>query len=374
MGADRDLARLSPDTLAIVAGRPPPAPDGPVNPPIVLSSTYHAGGPVGYGRDGNPTWTAFEEALGALEGGLALGFASGMAATAAVLELLPAAARVVVPSLGYYGVRALTAELARLGKLGVVAVDQTDTEAALAAADGAALVWLESPANPLLGIADLEALCAGARERGALAAVDNTFATPLLQRPLDLGADVVVHSATKYLGGHSDVLLGATVVRDPELNGRLANVRELFGAIPGPVEASLVLRGMRTLGVRLARAQASAAVLAGRLSDHAAVERVLYPGLPHHPGHALARAQMSGFGAMVSFEVRGGAESAERVAAACRVITHATSLGSVETLIERRRRWPGESPEVPESLLRLSVGCEDVDDLWADLARALSAV
>jgi cystathionine gamma-synthase len=364
----RALAR---ETVAITAGRPPHGPDVPLNPPVVFSSTYHAGGPVAYARDGNPTWDAFEDVLGKLEGGDALAFASGMAAVAAVLETLPDGAKVVVAD-GYSGTRAvLTTGVAPPGRWDVHFVDVVDTETTLATCGGAALLWLESPTNPRNEIADLATLCKGAHDRGALVAVDNTYATPLHQRPLDLGADIVVHSATKLLSGHSDVLLGATVAHRADLYGALRRQRSLRGAVPGPMETFLALRGVRSLGVRLERASANALELAQRLSDHPDVERVRYPGLPDDPGHERARAQMDGFGTMVAFEVRGGAAPAEAVAKATRLVVHATSLGGIETTMERRARWADEGDRCPPGLIRLSVGCEDVDDLWADLTHAL---
>ncbi|PPK98555.1 cystathionine gamma-synthase [Kineococcus xinjiangensis] len=375
-------AALSPATLAVVAGRPPRTPDAEVNVGVSLTSTYvgsastGAGG-RGYGRFGNPTWEAFEEALGALEGGSALTFASGMGAVSAVLGLLPAGASLLVPHGAYNGTHALAGLLRQRGVLGdVVGVDITDpgdVREALAAAGAGALLWLESPTNPLLEVADLRALTELGHAAGALVAVDNTFATPLLQRPLDLGADVVVHSVTKFLAGHSDVVLGAVVVRDAELRTRLLQQRTLHGAIPGPLEVFLALRGLRTLHLRLERSQASAAELARRLAGHRAVRRVRHPSLPSDPGHELAARQMGGFGAIVSVEVAGGAAAADAVVDAVRLWLPATSLGGVESLIERRRRHPSEPAVVPEDLLRLSVGVEDVEDLWRDLDAALSS-
>jgi cystathionine gamma-synthase len=371
VGLPHGRRRLARETLAVSAGRPPDGPDEPLNPPVVFSSTYHAGGPVAYARDGNPTWDAFETVLGELEGGDALAFASGMAAVAAVFETLPSGAKVVVAD-GYSGTRAvLTTGVAPAGRWDVHFVDVVDTDATLAACAGAALLWLESPTNPRNEVADLRALCRGARELGVLSAVDNTYATPLHQRPLELGADVVVHSATKLLSGHSDVLMGATVARRPDLCGALRRQRSLRGAVPGPMEAFLALRGVRSLGVRLDRAAANALELATRLRDHPDVERVRYPGLLDDPGHERAVAQMDGFGAMVAFEVRGGAGSAEATAKATRLIVHATSLGGIETTMERRARWADEGDRCPPGLVRLSVGCEHVDDLWADLTHAL---
>jgi cystathionine gamma-synthase len=329
-----------------------------MNPPIVMASTYHAGGDVGYGRYGNPTWEMLESAVGALEGGDATSFASGMAAVAAVVDLVPDGGTVVTAAGSYYGTLSLLARLEARGRLHVRQVDLTDPDAAAGALEGADLCWAETPTNPLLRLVDLEALARRARAAGCLLAVDSTFATPVLQRPLELGADLVVHSATKYLSGHSDLLLGLAVARDPGLAEGLTAVRSGAGAVPGAVEAWLALRGLRTLHLRVERAQANAADLAGRLGSHPAVTRVHYPGL----------------GGLVSIELHGSAESAEQVAASTRLWVHATSLGGVESSLERRRRWPGESADVPETLLRLSVGVEDVDDLWSDLADALESV
>ena len=360
----------APATLAITTGRPPATPDGPVNTPVVFASALHAGGVVGYARDGNPTWTAFEEALAALEGGgTAVAFASGMAAIAAVLEPLPVGAPVVHLDHGYTGTRELLRG-APEGRWQLRPVEIADTEAALAACDGAALLWVESPTNPLMDVADLPALIAGAHRRGALVAVDNTFATPLVQRPLDLGADVAVYSATKLLAGHSDVVLGAAVTRDDDVAASLTRHRRVHGAIPGPMEAFLALRGLRTLPLRVERAQANAALLAERLAAHPDVDRVRYPGLATDPGHHRAAAQMRGFGAMVSFELRGGSAAAEAAARSTRLIIHATSLGGIETTMERRAKYALEAG-TPGALLRLSVGCEDVEDLWDDLVHAL---
>ncbi len=357
--AAADLPDLAPATRLVALGREPAAPGAQVGAPLVLTSTYHADGPVAYARSGNPTWSAFEVALGSLEGGDALVLASGMAAVSAAFALLPHGGTVVVPDAAYNGVMATVGDLETAGAATVRRVDVTDTAAVVAALPGADLLWLESPTNPLLEVADLPALTAAAREHGVLTVVDNTFATPLLQRPLADGADVVVHSATKYLSGHSDVLLGAVVTAPTDsgraLHERLRRHRQLGGGIAGPMETWLALRGLRTLHLRLERACAGAADLAQRLAGHPAVTRVRYPG----------------FGAIVSIEVVGGAEGAERVAAATAIWVHATSLGGVESLLERRRRQPNEPDKVPEELIRLSVGIEDVEDLWRDLSAAL---
>lgn len=366
---DGEAADLAPSTLAIVAGRPERRPDSPLNAAVVFASALHAGGPVAYARDGNPTWAAFEDVVGSLEGGEALVFASGMAATAAILEEVPMGGIVVAPHHAYYGTRNLLTA-APDGRWTARLVDISDTDATLAACVGAHVLFVESPTNPMLEVADIAALCAGAHALGVLVAVDNTFATPLGQRPLELDADVVIHSVTKFLSGHSDLVLGATVTRLPDLHQRLRERRSRVGAIAGPMEVFLALRGLRTLGLRYDKAQANAHELAGRLQRHDLVERVRYPGLPSDPWHKRAAAQMTGPGFMVAFDVRGGSAVAEGVARSTRLIVHATSLGGIETTMERRARWPGEE-DTPPSLLRLSVGCEDVEDLWRDLERAL---
>ncbi len=347
--------RLATATRAVVAGRPDRDADAPFNVPVTFASTYHAGGEVEYGRYGNPGWSAFEEAVGSLEGGTALAYASGLAAVSAVLSLLPEGAVVVAPDNAYTGTRALLQERVDQGRATVRAVEVADAAQLATAAVGADLLWVESPTNPLLDVADIAAAASSARRAGALLVVDNTFATPILQRPLELGADLVVHSATKFLGGHSDVVLGVTVTADPRLQQRLDDHRRLHGAVPGPMETFLALRGLRTLALRVERAQTNARDLAARLAAHPAVSLVRYPG----------------FGAMLSIELRGGAAAADAVAVAVRLWINATSLGGVESSLERRRRWPAEADTVSESLLRLSVGIEDVDDLWADLERAL---
>ncbi len=345
---------LSPATLAVTAGRPAAEPNAPLNAPLVLASTYVASpdapqpGDLGYGRWTNPTWQAFETALGRLEGGDALLFASGMAAVSAVVEQVPDGGRVVVPAAGYNGTLVLLAELAERGRLDVVGVDVADTDAVRAAlATGAHLLWLETPTNPLLEVADLPALVAAGHAAGAVVAVDNTFSTPLLQTPLAHGADVVVHSVTKYLAGHSDVLLGAAVTRDPELREQLHRHRTTRGGIPGAAEAWLALRGLRTLHLRVERAGANAAELARRLEGHPAVARVRHPSLAGDPGHDRAVAQMHGFGAIVAIELAGGPEAAERLAAGVRLWVHATSLGGVESTLERRRRHPSGARRCP---------------------------
>jgi len=359
---DANHEGLAPASILVSAGRQPRVPGAGLNAPLELSSTYVADGPVNYARGGNPTWTAFEEALGALEGGSALVFSSGMAAIAAALSLTPEGSIVVAPTHAYSGTGLILESLEKAGRVIVRRVDISDAAAVVAALEGANLLWAESPTNPMLEVADLPRLFEAAHAVDAIALCDNTFATPLVQQPLSMGADVVVHSVTKYLAGHSDVILGATVTADTDrgrrLQGALAEHRLLHGAIAGPMETWLALRGMRTMHLRVERSSANAADLAARLQDHAAVERVRYPG----------------FGSIIAIEVHGGSEGAETVAAQVRLWTHATSLGGVESLIERRRRHASEASTVPENLLRLSVGVEDIEDLWRDLDAALTCV
>jgi len=372
-------AGLHPETAVICAGRPGHAASEPLNVPIVLASNFHAEamaapGPEqdhrAYSRtDATPTWEALEAAVGQVEGGHAVAFSSGMAAIAAVLDLLPAGSRVVAPTDCYFGVGELLTDGQQQRRWAVDRVDLTDTASVQAAVAGADLLWLETPSNPLLEVADLPALCAAGRRAGAIVGVDNTFATPLLQQPLALGADVSVHSATKFIGGHSDLLSGITIAREQALAGRLRHRRGLSGATPGALEAFLALRGLRTLALRLDRGQRNAGELARQLDQHPAVSRVRYPGLPGDPGHRTAAAQMTGFGAVLAFEVT-DAPTADRLCDAVHVIVHATSLGGVESTIERRSKLPGQE-HVPPGLLRLSVGCEHIDDLWNDLNSAL---
>ncbi len=352
-----NLSDLHPATLAVTAGRPADLPGQPLNPPVVLASTFIAGGETEYGRYGNPTWTAFEDALGGLEGGRCLAFASGVAASAAVLDLVRPGGRIVVPRHSYQGTLAQLRHLEERERVRVMAVDIADTASVVAVLDGAALVWLENPTNPALEVADVEAIAAAAREHGVLVVADNTFATPLLRRPLDQGADIVLHSATKAISGHSDVIMGAVVTRDDRLHGELLTRRSMHGAIPSPLDAYLALRGLRTLPLRLERGQQNAQDLVRRLAGRAGVEEVRYPG----------------FGTILSVVLQ-DADAADAFVAAVRLCRHATSLGGVETTLERRRRWPGEAATIPAGLVRISVGIEHVEDLYRDLRQALEAV
>jgi len=362
-----------PETIAITAGRPVVAPDSELNQSISLNSTFAAGGPIGYGRYGNETWTSLETAIGALEGGKTLSYSSGMAAVSAVFSTLPVGAKVVASNQGYSGVMTLLGKLSEAKRINATLVSIANTDEVIAALDGADLLWLESPTNPSLDVADLPALIKAAKSRNITVAVDNTFATALIQQPLLLGADIVMNSVTKYLAGHSDVILGSLSTNSPDLFKAIEDARKFNGSIPGPFEAWLALRGIRTFPLRFQRASDNAMEIAKRLSTHPLVTRVRYPGLPTDPQHLKAKEFMKGFGAIVSFEYAGSASATDRVCDSSKIITHATSLGGVESLWERRRRWPIESASVPESLIRISVGCEDVDDLWADIDAALQA-
>lgn len=345
----------APATVAVTGGRPPSEPDEPFNTPLTMASTFVAGGSREYGRYGNPTWEAFESVLGDLEGGRAVGFASGLAAVSVVLDLVAVGETVVAPRHAYQGTLHQLADKESRGLLKVIQVDVSDTAAVLAAAKDAALIWLESPTNPALEVCDIAAVVAGTKRSGATVVVDNTFATPLLQRPLELGADVVVHSATKYLAGHSDVLLGAVVTADETAHRAVVEMRGSRGAVPGTLESWLATRGMRTLHLRVERSQANAQALVRRLAGHACVDDIRYPG----------------FGGVLAIEVTGGGDAADRLCLSTRLWVHATSLGGVESTLERRRRWSDEAATIPAGLVRLSVGVEDVDDLWRDLDQAL---
>jgi cystathionine gamma-synthase len=340
------------DTVTVAAGRPHRTPGSGLNHPITLASALVPGAGSEYGRHGNPTWTAFEETLGALEGGRALSFASGIATAAATLSLIDARGTVVLPRHGYNG----TTSLVTTGEFEARFIDPSDTSASVEAFDGADLVWLESPTNPAMEVGDLPTLVAAAKTAGAIVAVDNTFRTPLRDRPLEYGADIVTHSASKLLAGHSDLILGATVTNNEHHYERLLEYRSLHGAIAGALETFLAVRGMRTLAVRLDRAEANAADLAVRLAAHPLVTEVRFPG----------------FGTMICF-VLDDAERAQRVTEASQLITYATSLGGVESTWERRRRFVVEPDTIPPGLIRFSVGIENVDDLWADITDAFDA-
>ncbi len=363
------------ETIAISAGRPKHQPGASLNPPIQLSATFMAGTEVGYGRFGNETWAATEEAISHLENAKhTLIFSSGMAAISAVFNMLPVGAVVTASNQGYNGSMSVLRQANESGRLEVRFIDVCNTDEVLASIPGTQLLWLESPTNPRLDVVDLPLVIKAAKAAGIGVAVDNTFATALNQNPLDMGADIVMHSVTKFLAGHSDILMGSLSTNDEALFARLSVQRQIGGAIPGPMEAWLALRGIRTFPIRVKASSDSALEIAKRLKEHPKVEVVRYPGLPTDPQHIRAKSFMKGFGAVLSFEIKGDPAAAEKVCEAAKLITHATSLGGVESLWERRRRWASESHEVPENLIRLSVGLENVEDLWEDIKQALEVI
>jgi cystathionine gamma-synthase len=368
---NKHLAGLSSaESLLVAAGRDR-HPGSPLNIPPVLASNFVLGTDRAYARDDStPTWEALEEIVGLLEEGESVAFASGMAGIAAVFDQLHAGSRIVLPNDCYQGVAGLAETGKRKGLWSLTRLAVDDTDGWIRAAAVSDLLWLESPSNPMLVVADLSAICATKRKPSALLAVDNTFATSLNQRPLDLGADVSFQSATKFIGGHSDLLAGLVTVRNNDLLAALRKSRELHGATPGALESFLAVRGARTMALRLERGQANAMILAERLSSHPAVAVTRYPGLSTHPTHPIARTQLKGYGTIISFDVRGDAAAADKVCSNLRLVQHATSLGAVESTIERRAGIPGQD-HLPPSLLRLSVGIENVDDIWADLDAAL---
>jgi len=372
------------ETLAVHAGRKVEPHTGAVTPSITLATTFERGAdgsfPGGhvYTRSGNPNRAALEEALAALEGGTtALAFGSGQAAAAAVFQSLGTGDHLILPSDLYHGTRYLVRDvLARWG-LAADFVDLRDLDALESALrPNTRMIWAETPSNPQLRIADIAALAEIAHAHGALFAVDNTWATPLLQQPFKLGADIVMHSTTKYFGGHSDVLGGALILREPAdgaLTQRLRKIQQLSGGVPSPFDCWLLLRSIPTMPARVRAQSESAGRIAEFLAAHPAVEVVNYPGLSTLPGHEIAARQMRGFGAMLSFEVRGGETAAMTVAARVHLITRATSLGGIETLIEHRASVEGPDSQTPRNLLRLSVGLEHPEDLIEDLGDALRA-
>src|ERR1041384_7556459 len=363
---------LKPGVGCVWGGRGSEA-GAPLNVPLIPASNFIIGAGRDYSRDdGTPTWEALEDVVGGLESGKAVAFASGMAAIASVFDQLPAGAVVVLPDDCYQGVAGLAAAGAERKRWSVQRVAVDDTAGWIRACGVADLIWLESPSNPLLTVADLEAVCAAPRKPGAIVAVDNTFATPMNQQPLEFGATVSLQSATKFIGGHSDLLAGVATTKADALWHSLRKSRELTGATPGTLEAFLAVRGARTLALRLQRAQQTAMILSERLERHQDVTRVRYPGLPSHPRHATAKRVLKGFGNTISFDLLGGSEFADTVCHNVRLIRHATSLGAVESTIERRAAIPGQE-HLPPSLMRLSVGIEDAEDLWTDLDSAINS-
>ncbi|MER7521302.1 cystathionine gamma-synthase [Streptomyces sp. NPDC126499] len=373
------------ETRAIHAGNTADPLTGAVVPPIYQVSTYKQDGVGGlrggyeYSRSANPTRTALEENLAALEGGRrGLAFASGLAAEDCLLRtLLVPGDHVVIPNDAYGGTFRLFAKVVERWGVDFSVANTSDVESVRGAInDRTKLIWVETPSNPLLGITDIEAVAGVARQAGVKLVVDNTFASPYLQQPLGLGADVVVHSLTKYMGGHSDVVGGALVTADAELGEELAYHQNAMGAVAGPFDSWIVLRGIKTLAVRMDRHSENAGKIVEMLTQHPKVIQVLYPGLPEHPGHEVAAKQMRSFGGMVSFRVEGGEAAAVEVCNRAKLFTLGESLGGVESLIEHPGRMThasvaGSALEVPADLVRLSVGIENVDDLLADLREAL---
>ncbi|HEY8104613.1 MAG TPA: PLP-dependent transferase [Gemmatimonadales bacterium] len=370
------------ETIAVHAGHQPDPATGAVTPPIHLSTTFERapdgtfpGGYI-YSRDTNPNRRALERSLAELEsGGAAAAFASGMAATSAIFQSLAPGDHVVVPDDSYYITRKLLGEVYSRWGLEHTPVNMTEPAAVAAALrPSTRLIWIETPSNPLMRVTDIAAIVALARKAGVRVACDNTWASPVLTRPLELGADLVMHSTTKYLGGHSDVLSGAVVARsDDEVFQRIRTVQVAGGAVASPFDCWLLLRGIRSLPYRMQGHCEHALAVARFLEAHPAVARVHYPGLASHPAHAVAVRQMPGFGGMLSLEVRGGRAEAMAMTGRLKLITRATSLGGPETLIEHRASVEGAHTRAPESLLRLSVGLEHPEDLIADLAQALGA-
>jgi cystathionine gamma-synthase len=367
---DERRSEIKLESWLVTAGRDS-APGAPLNVPLIPASNFVIGGGREYSRDdGTPTWEALEVVVGGLESGKAVAFSSGMAAIASVFDQLMTGAVVALPDDCYQGVAGLAAAGEEKGRWSVQRIPVDDTASWIRACAIADLVWLESPSNPLLAVADLEAICTAPRKQETIVAVDNTFATPLNQQPLEFGATVSLQSATKFIGGHSDLLAGVATTRDVALWHAMRKCRELTGATPGTLEAFLAVRGARTLALRLQRAQQNALILAEWLEEHPLVTRVRYPGLPSHPTHAVAKRILKGFGTIISFDVVGGSAVADAVCQRTQLIRHATSLGAVESTMERRAAIPGQE-HLPPSLLRLSVGIEDANDLRTDLDLAM---
>ena len=375
MSTEKDyIAGLSPASQVVASGRPERTGDASLNPNIELSATFHAGGEIGYGRFGNSSWKALESAIEVIEAGKTILFSSGLAAISAIFRTLPNSSIIVTSKNGYTGTMNLLRQITEVNSMQVRYVDVSNTEEVITALEGANFAWIESPTNPALEVADLPTIIKAAKAQSVLVGVDNTFATGLNQKPLQMGADYSMNSVTKYLSGHSDVLMGSVSTNNPELFSKVFDVRKFHGAIPGPFEAWLALRGIRTLALRLDKAQENALELAKRLSTHPNVERVRYPGLATDPHHLMAKSFMKGFGAIVCIEVKGGAAMADKACESTKLVTYATSLGGVESLWERRQRWGSEAPSIPDNLVRISVGIEEIEDLWADIDQALRVI
>lgn len=371
------------ETVCVHAGHRPDAATAAISPPIHLSTTFErdadGGYPKGfsYTRAANPNRAQLETSLAALEGGSeALAFSSGVAAAMTVFQALAPGDHVICTQDAYHGVQRLLREVLQPWQLQVSFVDASDADAVRQALTPATrLIWVETPSNPLLRITDMTAIAEIAQHAQVLTVCDNTFATPVLQQPFDFGMDLIMHSATKYLGGHSDVLGGAIVARvHTAFSERLRLLQSEAGAVPSPFDCWLLLRGAATLHLRIRAQSENAARIAGFLAGHNAVDTVFYPGLESHPGHALAKRQMRGFGAMLSFTLRGGQAAAMRAVANVKLFTRATSLGGVESLIEHRASMEGPDTRTPGNLVRVSAGVEHADDLVADLEQALASL
>ncbi|QHW01123.1 trans-sulfuration enzyme family protein [Spirosoma endbachense] len=371
------------DTLALRATHQPDATTGAVIPPIYLSTTFARNeanelpANFGYTRPNNPTREALEKAMAALEGGaVGMAFASGQAATMTLFQALRPGDHVVLSADAYYGTPALLEQVFHPWGLTYTRVDMRDLDAVQQSIhENTRVVWCETPSNPMLAITDLLTISSMAHDAGAICVCDNTWATPALQRPFDFNCDVVMHSTTKYLSGHSDVLGGALIFkRDNEFAQRIRTLQGLSGAVPSPFDSWLISRGIKTLGVRIRAQTATAQAIGEFLDGHPAVETIHYPGLPNHPDRALIQQQMNGPGAMLSIQVKGGADKALQFIGKLHLFTRATSLGGVESLIEHRASVEGPTSATPHNLLRVSVGLEHAEDLIADLAQALDAL
>lgn len=373
MSQGHDWKNLSTESQVVAAGRPAKKPDGALNPSIALNSTFHEGGPIGYGRYGNEAWSALEEAISILEGGQTLILSSGMAAISSVFSLLPPGAVIVAAENGYQGTTTMLKKMHDAKKIEVRFVNLPNTDEVLKALPGAQMLYLESPTNPAIEVVDLPVVIAAGKKQGSIVVVDNTLATPMVQNPLALGADIALHSVTKYLSGHSDVLLGAVITKDKTIFEGIEQARRYGGAIAGPFEAWIALRGLRTFALRMQRSQENAMELAKRLEQDPRVLKVRFPGLPSDPYHERAKTFMKGFGAMISFEVKAEIAQIDKMCNSSNLITNATSLGGVESIWERRRRWATESHTIPENLVRFSVGIENVNDLWSDIQSSFLA-
>lgn len=346
------------ETRIIHFGRPSPAADAGMNTPVSLNSTLHAGGDIGYSRYGNQSCSDLEDVISSLENGRTLAFSSGMSAFQAIVSIIPNGSAVVASDQGYAGITETLRRLDLDKKINLKFVDIADTQSVVENIKGAFMVWIESPTNPLLKVANINEIISNAKKNGVLVGVDNTFATPLRQVPLDLGADISLNSVTKYMAGHSDVLAGSISVNDDLIFDKLEFARKISGTIIQPFEAYLALRGMRTFALRFEKAEQNAKSIYNLLLSHPSIKNVYYPG----------------YSGVVSFDINGTLEDAENVCAASQIISNTTSLGAIESTWERRRRWQLESYTVPETLIRLSVGCEDLEDLWADIKGALSVI